>query len=113
MKAIEWILAQLRSLGPYLAIELVLPGGSILALLLWAYRHRSAARQLATPIAKEEPGHAQFTRNTPAILNVTGSRNGAGAAMRSVRFPGREFASTSEVGEERARVRAGALCQGV
>ena len=51
MRAIEWILAQVRSLGPYLAIELVLPGGSIVALLLWAYRHRSAARQAATPIA--------------------------------------------------------------
>jgi len=32
--------AQLGALGPYLAIELILPGGSILALLLWLYRHR-------------------------------------------------------------------------
>jgi hypothetical protein len=47
MKAIEWILRHLRSLGPYLAIELVLPGGSIVALLLWTYRHRLAARQTA------------------------------------------------------------------
>jgi hypothetical protein len=51
MRAIEWIVSQLRALGPYLAIELVLPGGSIVALLLWAYRHRLAARQAATPIA--------------------------------------------------------------
>jgi hypothetical protein len=51
MRAVEWILAQLRTLGPYLAIELILPGGSIVALLLWAYRHRSAARHAATPIA--------------------------------------------------------------
>lgn len=27
-----------RSIGPYLAIELLLPGGSLLALLLWLYR---------------------------------------------------------------------------
>jgi len=27
-----------RTLGPYLAIELVLPGGTLLALLLWLYR---------------------------------------------------------------------------
>lgn len=33
----------LRSIGPYAALELVLPGGSLLALLLWLYRHRSAA----------------------------------------------------------------------
>lgn len=27
-----------RTFGPYLAIELILPGGSLLALLLWLYR---------------------------------------------------------------------------
>jgi hypothetical protein len=47
MKAVEWILRQLRSLGPYLAIELFLPGGSIVALVLWTYRHRTAARTAA------------------------------------------------------------------
>jgi len=47
MKAVEWILRQLRSLGPYLAIELILPGGSIVALLLWTYRHRTAAHRTA------------------------------------------------------------------
>ena len=36
--------ALLRSFGPYAAIELLLPGGSLLALLLWLYRRRSAAR---------------------------------------------------------------------
>jgi hypothetical protein len=29
-----------RTFGPYLAIELVMPGGSLLALLLWLYRNR-------------------------------------------------------------------------
>jgi hypothetical protein len=28
-----------RTLGPYLAIELLLPGGSLLALMLWLYRN--------------------------------------------------------------------------
>jgi hypothetical protein len=51
MRAVERMLGQFRSLGPYLAIELVLPGGSIVALLLWTYRHRLAARQTATRIA--------------------------------------------------------------
>ena len=27
-----------RTLGPYLAIELLLPGGSLIALFLWLYR---------------------------------------------------------------------------
>ena len=32
------VIAAGRSFGPYLAIELLLPGGSLLALLLWLYR---------------------------------------------------------------------------
>jgi hypothetical protein len=32
------VLARLRDLAPYAAIELVLPGGSLMALLLWLYR---------------------------------------------------------------------------
>jgi hypothetical protein len=34
------LLVLVRSLGPYAAIELLLPGGSILALLYWWHRHR-------------------------------------------------------------------------
>jgi hypothetical protein len=29
-----------RNASPYLAIELLLPGGSVIALLLWLFRHR-------------------------------------------------------------------------
>jgi hypothetical protein len=36
-----WIAEQVRSFGPYLAVELILPGGSLVALLLWLYRHRA------------------------------------------------------------------------
>jgi hypothetical protein len=32
------LIAAGRTLGPYLAIELLLPGGSLVALLLWFYR---------------------------------------------------------------------------
>jgi hypothetical protein len=34
--------AKLRVLAPYAVIELVLPGGSLMALLLWLYRRHSA-----------------------------------------------------------------------
>jgi hypothetical protein len=34
------IAAPVRELGPYAAIELILPGGSLIALSLWAIRHR-------------------------------------------------------------------------
>ena len=42
--AIAHAVRSVRSLGPYLAIELIMPGGSIIALALWTYRHRRAAR---------------------------------------------------------------------
>jgi hypothetical protein len=32
----------LRELGPYAAIELLLPGGSLITLLLWLYRRRGS-----------------------------------------------------------------------
>ncbi|HEX8783106.1 MAG TPA: hypothetical protein VF764_07040 [Steroidobacteraceae bacterium] len=32
------VMAAGRTFGPYLAIELLLPGGSLIALLLWLYR---------------------------------------------------------------------------
>lgn len=34
-------LTKLTGLGPYLLVELVLPGGSLIALLLWLYNHRA------------------------------------------------------------------------
>ena len=43
MKTATWILRPFRAIGPYLAIALFLPGGSIVALLLWTYRRRVAA----------------------------------------------------------------------
>ena len=41
------VVNSIRSLGPYVAIELILPGGTIIALALWAYRKRIASRAAA------------------------------------------------------------------
>jgi hypothetical protein len=65
MRAVGWTLRQLRSLGPYAAIELILPGGSIVALLLWTYRNKPAARQMAARIASEP--YALWARFTSAL----------------------------------------------
>jgi hypothetical protein len=37
------VFAKLRALAPYAVIELVLPGGSLMALLLWLYRRQKKA----------------------------------------------------------------------
>lgn len=39
------IIACLRRAAPYLAIELILPGGSLIALTLWILRNRKRLRQ--------------------------------------------------------------------
>lgn len=39
--------ALLGGLGPYALIELLLPGGSVLALLLWLYRRQRARNRAA------------------------------------------------------------------
>jgi hypothetical protein len=55
-----WIgrgVAGLREFAPYAAIELLLPGGSLMALLLWFYRRRKRTKmregQCGVPV---EPG---------------------------------------------------------
>jgi hypothetical protein len=39
-KLIKRGLAGFRELGPYAAIELLVPGGSVIAVLLWLYRRQ-------------------------------------------------------------------------
>jgi hypothetical protein len=34
------LLAGARGASPYLLVELLLPGGTLIALLMWLYRHR-------------------------------------------------------------------------
>ena len=42
------VLAKLRAAAPYALIELVLPGGSVMALLLWLYRRQKKVPAFAT-----------------------------------------------------------------
>lgn len=54
-RAVARVQYWVRSLGPYVAIELLLPGGTLIALALWTYRRlRSGAagtRAIAAPAA--------------------------------------------------------------
>jgi len=49
----------LRALGPYAAIELLLPGGSLVALSVWGFRNRSMLAERA---------RRAFTRRAPLKL---------------------------------------------
>jgi hypothetical protein len=44
------VLAKLKELAPYAMIELLLPGGSVLALSLWFYRRRKKVPDLARQV---------------------------------------------------------------
>lgn len=49
VRFLTWLargLAGLRLLAPYAAIELLLPGGSLIALVLWLYRRHKKAAQV-------------------------------------------------------------------
>jgi hypothetical protein len=49
------IATALRTLGPYAAIELLLPGGSLVALSLWGYRNRSMLAKRARRVFARLP----------------------------------------------------------
>lgn len=42
----------LRVIGPYAAIELLLPGGTLIALLYWWYRNRVTLRAVTDAVAE-------------------------------------------------------------
>ena len=62
----SWIalaVAGLKEAGPYVAIEIILPGGTLIALLLWLYRRRQPARPqgFSTPTPRRlKPGFGYF-----------------------------------------------------
>lgn len=79
---INWIVrlaGALRALGPYAAIELLVPGGTLIALALWAFRNRSALIARARRVSDKRRGteaatvdlgiahHALPTETLPSI----------------------------------------------
>ena len=60
------VMVRLRALAPYALIELLLPGGSIMALLLWFYRRRrhgvESSAIVSIPAGKRECFGPWFVR---------------------------------------------------
>ena len=46
------MMTAMRTMGPYVALELLMPGGTLLSILLWIARNRRAARALAAAQAR-------------------------------------------------------------
>ena len=73
MSALAKAVAGLREIAPYALIELILPGGSLVALLLWLYRRRS--------------GSAIGWRGSVTEVTATGSPSGWLARFRAAIAP--------------------------
>jgi hypothetical protein len=66
----------MRQLGPYAAIELILPGGSLLAILLWLYRRSRLARGSGgTGVGSTGPGRMPGRTVRIYIANMLASGN--------------------------------------
>ena len=66
---INWMLrlsGVLRTLGPYAAIELLVPGGTLIALALWAFRNRASLAARARRARKRSV--VPESRNSPIDL---------------------------------------------
>ena len=65
---LDRVLVLVRGLGPYAAIELLLPGGSVVALLYWWYRQR-----LRTPpdlVRTRRPWIFRTRRKLPGVCSM-------------------------------------------
>jgi hypothetical protein len=45
LRSVAALTGWMRELGPYAAIALIVPGGSLIALGMWAFRHRAVVAQ--------------------------------------------------------------------
>ena len=83
MKGILKIWAALRALGPYLMIELLLPGGTILALLLWLSQRFARKVRAKTQGASSSPsqGAAVLSGESRQVAHMAGVKP-LGTALR-------------------------------
>jgi hypothetical protein len=61
---------RLGGLGPYLLIELILPGGTLIALLLYVYRHRRSVLRAAS--AGQGIGHVEVEMSQLSSVHLGG-----------------------------------------
>lgn len=61
----EWIMLGLEvtrrlalKMGPYLAVEILLPGGTLFALLLYWYRRKPGPKQISDHAVDSEPARS-------------------------------------------------------
>lgn len=76
MQWMSWGLAALRELGPYAAVELVLPGGSILAVLMWLYRRQRRQNPRVTRLVSRRVATVVTAALSTTLLAACASTHG-------------------------------------
>jgi hypothetical protein len=82
------VIAKLRNLAPYAALELVMPGGSVMAILLWLYRRRKQQRHGPSNQAFNMDGPVPYLQSAPndgCNARAIGDRGGWRYSVRSGR----------------------------
>jgi hypothetical protein len=75
------IIVRLKALAPYALIELLLPGGSVIALLLWLYRRRKSGAGFG-----QLPGQLLSLRRLVDPLRFSTAARGAVGSMSASRL---------------------------
>lgn len=76
------VIVRLKALAPYALIELILPGGSIMALLLWLYRRRKDAVGVGRLPVRLLP-FLRFAGRLRSSAAVCGARSAVGSTVAS------------------------------
>jgi hypothetical protein len=72
IRKVQWMGWLLRRTGPYVALEILLPGGTVFALMLYLVeRRRLALRQGATPNRVDHLGRLAFRRGRALVNRVS------------------------------------------
>ena len=84
IRKVQWMAWLLRRTGPYIALEILLPGGTAFALMLYLIeRRRVALRSGATPTRIDRVGRIAI-RNARALLaRATSTMDDVRGFMRS------------------------------
>ena len=84
IRKVQWMGWLLRRTGPYIALELLLPGGTAFALMLYLIeRRRVALRAGAAPTRIDRIGRLAIRRGRALVARATGALEDVRGFVRS------------------------------
>ena len=84
IRKVQWMAWLLRRTGPYLALEILLPGGTAFALMLYLIeRRRVALRSGATPTRIDHIGRIAIRNVRALVARATSTMDDVRGFMRS------------------------------